>query len=805
MKVSLNWIKEYVDLPSNLDLTSLSHDLTMRTVEVEDAVNPADSLKHILVGIITDIKTHPQADMLKVCLVDIGQDQDSTIVCGGSNIAVGQKVAVAVPGAYVRWHGEGEPVLIKPTKLRGVKSDGMICASAEMGLEDLFPTGDDHEILDLSGFAAATPGMGVGQALQLDDIILEIDNKSLTNRPDLWCHYGIARELAAIYGSKLKELPRFEAPGHLPAYPVSIKNEDRCRRYAALQYENLRNEPSPYWLKLCLWKTGIRPISSLVDITNYVMLAVGQPTHAFDKNMVQEEIVVRMAKPGESLTLLDGKVLKLTPDDLMICDHKEPIALAGVMGGEKDSILPTTNNLLLEIANFEPKGVRRSASRYQVRTESAIRNEKGLDAQRMDQAMAVADQLIRTLYPTAQMSAYTDCYPVKSKEVSVDVNLQWLSTRLGKTITAKEVERLLAPLGFQVNQQYQGLKVLVPSWRATGDVGIKDDVLEEVARMIGYENFDFIPPTVRLNKAVNQRSAQLERKAREYLAFQCGMQEVYTYPWVKDQYLDAAGCDRNTCLRLSAPPSPDSACLRPSLVPAMLETVSQNLRYFESFSVFELAQVFAPGESHPSVPEESLPLQRRMLAAALVGKDAQALFLSMKGVLEDLPRALMAEELSFAQVQQPAWADPKAWLNIMSGESSIGSLGLVSGLASRQADIKHAFVALFELDLEQVKALPSRDNSFEALPLFPLVEQDYSVLLDEEVSWEQVSQALRKGIRGLAFIEEYRGKQIPKGKKSLMFRVTFGSDEGTLTAQEIEEKGSVIKRRLEKLGGELRM
>ena len=805
MKISLNWIRQYVDLPENLDLKTLAHDLTMRTVEVEDAVNPADSLDKILVGVITDIQPHPQADMLRVCQVNIGAETDSTIVCGGSNIAVGQQVAVATPGSHVRWHGEGEPVLIKPTKLRGVKSDGMICASAEMGLEELFPAGDDHEILDLSAFTEAQPGMPVAQALQLHDIILEIDNKSLTNRPDLWCHYGIARELAAIYQLALKPLPVFDTPGHLPEYPVVIQNQDRCRRYAALQYEGLKNGPSPYWLKLCLWKTGIRPISSLVDITNYVMLAVGQPTHAFDKNMVQDEIIIRTANPGESLTLLDGRELQLTADDLLICDRREPIALAGVMGGEKDSILPETDNLLLEIANFEPKGVRRSATRFQVRTESAIRNEKGLDMERMDQAMAVADQVIRQLYPQAVLTAFTDRHPVQSTPVEVPVSLSWLGTRLGKAITGDEVAQLLRPLGFAITQSGDDLKVQVPTWRATGDVDIKDDVLEEVARMIGYERFDFIPPRVQLARAVNQRGVQLERAAKEYLAFQCGMQEVYTYPWVDKQFLDAAGCDPAACLQLSAPPSPDTACLRPSLVPGMLETTSLNLRYFEAFSVFELAQVFAPGESHPSTPEETLPLQHRSLAAALVGKDARTLFMQAKGILEDLPRAVMSEPLSFAQLSQPAWADPKAWLNIFAGEELIGSLGLISGQVARQADIKHAHVALFELDLEQVQPLPSRSNTFEPLPLFPLVEQDYSVLLDEEVSWLEVSKALEKGIRRLDFIEEYRGKQVPAGKKSLMFRITFGSDEGTLTAKEIEEKGAVIKRRLEKLGGELRM
>ena len=804
MKVSLDWIRRYVDLPRDLDLTRLSHDLTMRTVEVESALNPADSLDNIVVGVILDIQPHPQADLLKICLVDTGEKSPSTIVCGGSNIKVGLQVAAALPGAKVRWHGEGEPVLIKPTKLRGVKSEGMICAASEMQLEELFPAKDDHEILDMTGYPAQA-GTPVAQALGLDDIILEIDNKSLTNRPDLWCHYGIARELAAIYRLPLKPLPKFDPPVNLAGFPVTIEDPSRCRRYAALQYEGLNNAPSPYQLKLSLWKVGIRPISSLVDITNFVMLDVGQPTHAFDKNMIQEEIIVRTARAGEILTLLDGKKLNLNENDLMICDRSEPIALAGIMGGEKDSILTQTCSMLLEIANFEPKGVRRSATRYQIRTESANRNEKGLDTQRVDQAMAVANKLILELYPNARMTAFTDHYPVETQCPVIEISLDWLTTRLGRQINESEAQNLLNPLGFQLERQGETFQVRVPSWRSTGDVAQKDDVLEEIARMIGYEHFDFIPPVVKLEKAVNQPGLAMERSVREYLAFQCGMQEIYSYPWVNQKFLDAAGVELETCLYLSAPPSPDAASLRPSLVPAMLETASLNLRYFEQFRVFELAQVFSPGQTHPSDPSETLPRQSRCLAAALIGKDPRLLFRQAKGILEQLPRAVMTEPFSFSQVQKPGWADSKAWLNILAGELMIGSLGLISNQTARKADIKRAQAALFEIDMEQVLPLPSRSNQFQPMPQFPLVEQDFSVLLDEDVSWAKVSQALEKSVRSYEFVEEYRGKQIPEGKKSMMFRVTFGSDEGTMTSQQIDEKVNGLKKRLLKLGGELRM
>ena len=272
MKFSLNWIRQYTDLPSGLTLSQLSHDLTMRTVEVEGAVNPAADLEQIVAAEILAVDPHPKADRLSVCSVNIGRPDPVTIVCGGINLAVGQTVAVALPGSKVRWHGEEEPVEIKAAKLRGVSSHGMICASSELSLEALFPASDEREIMDLRGMEAK-PGQPLAEVLDLDDQILEIDNKSMTNRPDLWGHYGMARERAAIYLTALRPLPVLEVPADTPAFPVTIDSPDHCSRYAAVVYQGLRNGESPYWLRLTLWKVGIRPLSCLVDITNYVMLA----------------------------------------------------------------------------------------------------------------------------------------------------------------------------------------------------------------------------------------------------------------------------------------------------------------------------------------------------------------------------------------------------------------------------------------------------------------------------------------------------------------------------------------------------
>lgn len=400
MKLSLNWIKDYVKIPDDMDLTKLAYDLTMSTVEVEGAHELAKDFENVVVGVIKEVLPHPNADKLRVCRVDIGGGDIKEIVCGGSNLENDMKVVVALPGAMVKWHGEGEPVEIKSGKLRGVMSYGMICASVELGLADLFPSTDDHGIMDVS-YLDVEAGTNLADALGFNDIILEIDNKSMTNRPDLWGHYGIAREIASIYDLELVELERYE-PTTTEKYDVRILDEVGCPRYIGAKIEGLGIKPSPFEMQSRIWRVGMRPINALVDVTNYVMLALGQPTHVFDSNHIVEHIEVRRANEGEKLSLLNGKDLTLASDDLVIADKEGAVALAGVMGGSKDSVLPETNSVILEVANFDSRSIRRTALRYDNRTEASSRYEKAIDPERCDLAVSMAMKLFSELYPHMQ-------------------------------------------------------------------------------------------------------------------------------------------------------------------------------------------------------------------------------------------------------------------------------------------------------------------------------------------------------------------------------------------------------------------
>ena len=811
MKVSLNWIRDYVQLPADADLKKLAYDLTMSTVEVEDATDLGASFHDMVVGVINTIEQHPNADKLKVCKTDIGGRVED-IVCGGSNLREGMKVAVALPGAMCKWHGEGDLVEIKKSKLRGVDSYGMICGAVEIGLSDLFPTKEEAHILDLSDFDAPA-GTPLADALDLNDIILEIDNKSMTNRPDLWGHYGIAREIAALYDLPMTQFPHFDRNvENTSGFHVTVEDAERCPRMTGTQIENVCVKPAPYWMQVRIWKTGMRPINALVDITNYVMLATGQPSHAYDSDHIAGHIIVRRAKAGETLTLLNGKELPLSTDDLTIADDAGIVGLAGVMGGAKDSILPTTSKVILEIANFQAAGIRRTALRYDNRTEASARYEKAIDPERCDQALDLSMQLFSQLYPEMKVTGLVDQYPEHLKPAEIDVALSWLERRLGKRLSPDEIKHKMELLGYSITFNGDNMHVVVPTWRSTGDVSIQADIMEEVARMYGYENFEAEPITTTFDGAINQLDKDLERRIKEYLAIRCGMQEIFTYPWMEESYVNAVLQSTEGILSLSTPPSPAERFIRSSLLPNLCKAVVKNERYFDEFSIFETAQVFRDENyTSPYDPREKLPSQRKNVAGAFAttDKDITTLFRKAKGVVEMMARYVHMEALTFKQAEKPVWADNVVWLNIYRGDEKVGDLALLAKKVSMACGIKNMNVMLFQLDQDSLVPLKSRTNTFTHLAEYPMTDYDISLLVDGSVQWKDVAQTVR-GIKsellhGAAFVDEYRGKQVPAGKKSLTLRLAIGSKDKTLTSAEIEEVASGVLNKIDKrFGAELR-
>ena len=802
MKVSLNWVKNYVDLPENTTTKQMATDLTLRTVEVEGYENTEDKFHDIIVGKILEVNEHPNADKLRVCKVDIGDGEPKQIVCGGSNLYTNEMVVVCKPGAEVYWHGESELMKIKDSKVRGVDSYGMICGAEEVYLENIFPAKEEDEIVDLAGIECY-PGQSITEIIDMKDVVLEIDNKSLTNRPDLWGHYGIARELSAIYDVDLKPIEKIKIDSKLPKYDVVIEDTTKCQRYVAVEIDNVYEKRSPLWMQSAIIKGGMRPINAIVDITNYVMMAVGQPLHAFDKTHVDgNKIIVRNARDGEELLLLDNNTIELTTDDLVISDSKDAMALAGIRGGKKDSILPETTGVVLEVANFTAKTIRKTGKRFDEKTDASIRYEKNIDTQRVEEGLNLALALFKEIFPESKIVAFNDVYPVETKNEKINVSEEFLDTRLGKKIDRETITRVLTRLGYEVNYKNGIYTVVVPTYRSTGDVSLKDDVMGDIARLLSFESFEAQPLTISFDHAVLQNKVLLETRIKEYLSNRCGFYEIFTYPWINEKYINAASINKEDSIKLATPPSPEEAYLRSSLVPGMLEAISKNLRYFDSFKIFEMAQVFIKGEYHESSEDETLPIHKKLLTGSIVGSNPKEIFYELKGVIEKISRYTHMKELTFTtECEKPSWADINAYLAIKLDNNIVGYMGLLSVKTMNDAKIKRTNVAIFELDSDMFIPLESRTNKFKHIPVLPSVEKDLSLIVDENITWAEMTKYIRSKASDIKFIEEYRGNQIPDGKKSIMLRVTFDSGDTTLTSEEINIKLDAIIRTLNKMCG----
>ncbi|MBO4992195.1 MAG: phenylalanine--tRNA ligase subunit beta, partial [Firmicutes bacterium] len=632
MKLSLNWIKEYVPLPEDMDLNRLAYDLTMSTVEVEGVENLADRFENIDVGVINEILPHPNADKLRICMVDLGNGEVQQIVCGGSNLYVGEKVAVSRPGAMVRWHGEGEPVKIGITKLRGVQSYGMICASSEIGLFDLFPFTEEATIVDLSAFDAPA-GTNLADALDLNDMILEIDNKSMTNRPDLWGHYGIARELAALYDLPLKKFDPFVPDETLDVLPIEVMDTERCPRYMGTKLENLYVKEAPFKMQTMLWRVGLRPINALVDITNYVMLATGQPTHAFDSDVIEDHIVVRRAHEGEKLLLLNDKELTLCEDDLVIADVKSPIGLAGVMGGENSEIVADTVDVVFESANFNGTSIRQTALALGMRTESSGKFEKNIDPMLTVPALNRACELVELLGAGEVMDGMIDILNYIPEPRDLELEPERINALLGTNISEADMVDYLRRLEVPV----EGRTIHVPSWRP--DLVQTADIAEEVGRLYGYNE---IPTTSFRSETAEggyTGTMVLENKTGA-LCRSLGFSEILTYSFVSPTIFDMIRLPQDSplrkTLRIQNPLGEDASIMRTVALPSMLAILSRNYNCHNAgVKLYELAKVYLPREG------QALPEEPKHLMLGVYGPGAD--FFTLKGEIEAIFRGMQVK------------------------------------------------------------------------------------------------------------------------------------------------------------------
>lgn len=629
------------------------------------------------------------------------------------------------------------------------------------------------------------------------DIVLEVDNKSVTNRPDLWGHYGVARELAAIYQVPLKPLPDAE-PELPPAELVGTIDPAVCRRFTATRIENVTVRETPAWMKQRLVAIGQRSKNLYADLTNYVMLTTGQPTHAFDADRLSLPLAVRRAAADEAFDALDGTKLTLTTSDFVVADTRGAVGLAGIIGGLESAIQPDTKNVVFEAANFDPLAVRRTSSAHSVRTEASTRFEKSLSTHRIDDARRLFFHILKQIDPGIRVTGFADRHNTTTPAGDIRANAGYLRDRIGKNLTIDELRSPLERLGFVVAVAGDDLTVTVPEWRNTGDVSGPHDLVEEIARLHGYERFEFQAPQVRLQKSARDYGRNTERRLKEYFAFGCGMQEVINYPWNEDRFVTAAGLSVDAApLRLSAPPAPDQATLRTSLVPGLLRAIESNIRWRAHFRIFETGSVFLAG-TRASIDDarEQLPPQTRRIAAALVGDDAEALFREAKGAIEAVGARVHVSPVTTAAGASAPWADAGACVAIVSDGRQIGHLGVLSRRGTRAAGLKHAFAAVLEFDIAGLASSPSRDNKYVALPELPSVDVDVSLTYPDAVTWTAIATAalgVSSLIAAIEFVDQYRGKGIPDGHRSITLRARLQPTAQTLTSEEAVAVANAIR------------
>jgi phenylalanyl-tRNA synthetase beta chain len=803
MKISLNWIKDFVPLDSKIKPQELADLVTTRTAEVEGVEDLSEGFGNVVVGRIKTIKPHPDADKLQVTDTAIGPGKIVQIVCGASNIYEGMYAPVALAGAMVKWHGEGEPVELKPAKVRGVLSEAMLCAGEEIGLES-----EEYGIYDLKPFDVKE-GMPLSKVFSKNDIVFEVDNKSLTHRPDLWGHYGMAREIAAITGKQLKKLDlkvKFPLKGESP--DIQIKDYDLCPRYCGVIINNIKVEDSPQWMKDRLIAVGYRPISNIVDVTNYVMAELGQPLHAFDKNYIKKGIVVRRAEKDEKITTLDGQKRKLDTDTLVIADHEKPVAIAGVMGSENSEINDGTTEIIIESANFNAESIRKTSTRLGLRTEAVQRFEKSLDPVLAETAIKRTCELILQLCPGAEIAGpITDAKKGLFKEITVDLDVKKVSSKIGVKVSMKECVDILKALEFGVVKKSENiLKVAVPSFRATKDIDIEDDLVEEIVRMYGYENIKPTLPDLPIKVPMQNKERTLKHKARKLLAYGFGLTEVYNYAFYSQEEIDKTlmGDFEKQHIKVENPLSQDQTHMRASLIPNLLKNIAANLRFFNELKIFEVGRTYLEEGNY-------FPKEEKWITAAIVvkGKDKREVFYEAKSILLGFLQKFLKRDVAIVKGEKiTPYSHPSRSAHIkIDGKLIEGGIFEVHPKALKNWGIE-ANVAMFELNFTALCKLDEKITKYVQLSKFPGLDIDVSVVIDRRRAIGEVEKAIQNAdkdlITNIKLFDRYEGENIDEDKKALAFRVLLQAADRTLTDEEMGKVQKKIFANLQKLGGTIR-
>ena len=789
MNLSKNWLSDFVDV-SDIDVKDYCDRMTDTGSKVEGYEILGEDIENVIVARIISIAPHENSDHLQICQVDIGNGNSVQIVTGAQNIFEGAIVPAAIPVAKLPGN-----IVIKPGKLRGVESNGMLCSMGELNLtEHDMPGKDPNGILILDESYADKVGMDIKEALMLNDTVVEFEITS--NRPDCLSVIGLARETAVSFDKPFNT--------HTPVVKctndgdkienylsVAISAPDLCQRYMARVVKNVKIEPSPLWLRMRLRASGVRPINNIVDITNYVMLEYGQPMHAFDYSCLNGSAIdVRRARDGECFKSLDDQDHTLDSSMLVISDAQRAVALAGVMGGANSEIKDDTTTVVFESACFLGTSVRVTAKKNGMRTESSARYEKGLDPENCYGGLERACELIELLGAGEVVNGIIDVYPTKAEPTVLPLDADVINRFLGIDISEDEMKKILTTLEFKVD----GKTVVPPSFRA--DIGCMNDVAEEIARIYGYNK---IKSSLIKGEATQGGYTRKQKFEIDVETAMCGMglNQIQTFSFISPKFYDKVRLPADSKLRnsvvISNPLGEDTSIMRTVALPSILEVTARNRNFNnENVRLFEIATVYIP------TGENTLPNENKVICAAMYG-DCD--FYSMKGVCENILKLAARKDFSVMSISDNPSYHPGRCAQLIANGKVVGVLGQIHPLTAQNYDIDLPVYAC-ELDFDAIFGMMSETKLYTPLPKFPATTRDFSFVCEEAIEVGTISAEMAKAggklVESIALFDIYRGPQVGENKKSVSMRVTLRAADRTLTVEEAEKVSSKILAALEK-------
>ena len=796
MLVSLKWLREYVDI--DVDAQTFGDKMTMTGTKTETVEYYGKEIENVVVAKILEIEKHPDADKLIVTKVDVGREEPLQIVTGAKNVRVGDYIPLALDGAKLPGGVE-----IHNGKLRGVESNGMMCSCNELGIDEKYVEEykkDGIYILDME--EEYTPGKDIKEVLGLNDAVIDFELTS--NRPDCRCMIGIAREAAVTLGEKTKypEISVKEESDKEVDVTVSIENPELCQRYMARRVTDVKIEKSPYWMQRRLIESGVRPINNIVDITNYVMLEMGQPMHAFDMREIgNNTVVVKNANDGDVFMTLDGQERELDSDMLMITNGEKNLGVAGIMGGEESGIKNDTTEIMFETASFNRENIRKTSKKLGLRSESSSRFEKGIAIKTAEIAMERAVQLVELLGAGKVMKGVVDVNPVKQEKQTITVSPKRINGRIGIDIPMDEFCKILEELEFKCDLVSEDeLNLEIPYFRL--DIEQEADIFEEIARIYGFENI----PSVQLK---GNTTAGIKTDKQQYLdkvketAMACGLYETLTYSFVSPKGLDKIRVPEESKLRdvvkLINPLGEDTSIMRTTMIPNMMDVLYTNTsRNIEEVSIFECGHVFTP--------EDMAGVEETRLCIGLCGGDAD--FFTLKGIVEKIFERTGLKGHTYVADSENTSFHPGRCADIMANGVKLGTMGEIHPLVLENYGIsKRVYIA--EINLDESYKISDQTIVFVPLPKYPAITRDIALLVTDDVEVAQIETVIKNNGEGLVeyceLFDVYKGDQIEDGYKSIAYSIVYRSPEKTLKDTDVSDVHDEILKQLEKeVGAKLR-